>query len=101
VAKPPAGALKIGTPNPTGWIAYRFQKTLFVKRSVYYPDKEYLDRQSSSQIYCNPDLIELETLGPVVTLAPGESTLHQEIWQVLSEGNWPGEIRQLYGLFQS
>ena len=100
-AKMTSGALKIGTPNRIGWIAYRFQKTLFVKRSVYHPDQEYLDRQSSSQIYCNPDLIELETLGPVVTLAPGESTLHQEIWQVFSEGNWPGEIRQLFGLFQS
>ncbi len=90
------GALKIGTPNSIGWIAYRFQKTLFVKRSVYHPDQEYLDRQSSSQIYCNPTVIELETLGPVVNLAPGESTMHQETWQVYHEGDWPEEILNLY-----
>ena len=65
------GALKIGTPNTIGWIAYRFKKTLFVKRSDYHPDQEYLDRQSSSQIYCNPSVIELETLGPVVKSGTG------------------------------
>ena len=83
------GALKIGAPNPTGWMAYRFQNTLFVKRSVYQPDRVYLDRQASSQIYCNPSVIELETLGPVLNLAPGQSTQHQEIWQVFQEGDWP------------
>ena len=35
-----SGALKIGTPNSMGWIAYRFLKTLFVKRSDYHPDQE-------------------------------------------------------------
>jgi len=89
-------ALKIGAPNPIGWLAYRFQNTLFIKRSDYHPDREYLDRQSSSQIYCNPSVIELETLGPVVNLAPGKSTLHHETWQVYHEGDWPEEILDLY-----
>ncbi len=90
------GALKVGAPNPIGWIAYRFQNTLFVKRSAYHTDREYLDRQSSSQIYCNPSVIELETLGPVVNLAPSESTRHQEIWQVYHEGDGPEEILNLF-----
>jgi len=90
------GALKIGAPNPIGWIAYRFEKTLFVKRSVYRPNQDYLDRQSSSQIYCNPSVIELETLGPIVNLATGESTRHLETWQIYHEGEWPKEVLDLY-----
>jgi len=58
----------------------------------------YLDRGASSQIYCSGDFIELETLGPVVKLAPGEFVEHQEIWQVFPEDDWPLEIK---GIFQN
>ncbi|HDD62552.1 MAG: hypothetical protein DRI65_07200 [Chloroflexota bacterium] len=94
------GALKMGAPNPGGWMAYNLEGSLFVKRTEYQAGDDYLDRGASSQIYCNPDLIELETLGPVVTLAPGEFSQHQETWQIYAEGNWPGEIKQLFDLFQ-
>lgn len=97
----PEGALKIGAPNPVGWLAYELDGTLFVKSAEYYKGANYLDRGASSQIYCNPDLIELETLGPFVTLVPGDSTQHQETWQIYAEGNWPDEIGQLFALFQS
>ena len=93
------GALKVGAPNPAGWIAYTLDKTLFVKRAAYDREAEYLDRGASSQIYCGSDFIELETLGPVGTLSPGEFTDHQEIWEIYSEGDWPGEIKQLYKTF--
>jgi hypothetical protein len=77
-----SGALKIGFPNPLGWMAYAVQGSLFVKHAVYRPDEEYLDRGSSSECYCNPRFLELETLGPVTTLAPGESATHRETWAV-------------------
>jgi len=98
-AKLTDGALKIGTANPMGWMAYSLEGILFVKNAVYDKDANYLDRRASSQMYCNKDVIELETLGPVVKLAPGDSVEHQETWQIYPEGNWPAEIGKLFGLF--
>jgi hypothetical protein len=74
------GALKIGFPNPAGWLAYAVDDTLFVKRAAYEPDADYFDRGSSSECYCNPHFLELETLGPRTRLAPGRSTTHREKW---------------------
>ena len=94
------GALKVGSPNPIGWIAYSNSDMLFVKESVFQADKEYLDRNASSQIYCNLDLIELETLGPIVVLEPGESVDHGETWRIYPEGSWPAEISELYSVLR-
>ena len=94
------GALKIGSPNSIGWLAYGIKGNLFVKRVDYKKGARYLDRGASSQIYCNQDLIELETLGPVVTLVPRDSVEHQEIWEVYPGGEWPLEINELFSLFE-
>jgi hypothetical protein len=74
------GALKIGFPNPVGWLAYAVENTLFVKRAAYRPDADYFDRGSSSECYCNARFLELETLGPRTVLAPGQSITHRETW---------------------
>jgi len=76
----PSGALKIGFPNPAGWLGYVEEDTLFVKHTAYQPDAAYFDRGSSSECYCNPRFLELETLGPRTNLAPGESVTHRETW---------------------
>jgi hypothetical protein len=76
------GALKIGFPNPDGWLAYAVDDTLFVKQAPYLTGADYYDRGSSSECYCNPRFLELETLGPRTMLAPGESVTHQETWVV-------------------
>jgi len=75
-----SGALKIGFPNPVGWIGYALGDTFFVKHAAYRPDAAYFDRGSSSECYCNPRFFELETLGPRTTLVPGESVTHRETW---------------------
>ncbi len=90
------GNLKIGFPNPDGWLAYQIDELLFVKRAEYQPGGEYYDRGASSQTYCDEKCLELETLAPKMNLAPGASAEHVEIWEIYREGNWPGEIRRLY-----
>lgn len=90
------GALKIGFPNPDGWLAYTLGDVLFVKRANYDPEANYLDRRASSQSYCCEAFIELETLGPYISLEPGESVLHQEIWEIYLAGEWPEEVTILY-----
>lgn len=74
------GALKIGFPNPAGWLGYALGDTLLVKRAPYEAGATYFDRGSSSECYCNPRFLELETLGPRILLEPGESVTHRETW---------------------
>ncbi|RME35035.1 MAG: hypothetical protein D6793_07825 [Thermoflexia bacterium] len=79
------GALKVGFPNPVGWLAYAWEGVLFVKYASYNPEATYYDRGSSSECYCNPLFLELETLGPRVRLGPGESVSHRETWAVFTD----------------
>lgn len=80
-----ADKLKIGAPNPRGWIAYAAYDTLFVKFADYDPHAYYYDRRSSSQFYCDPGALEMETLGPRVTLEPGEKVKHREEWMIFQD----------------
>jgi hypothetical protein len=82
-------ALKIGWANPDGWLAYAVDNTLFVKEAPYQAGAEYFDYGSSSECYCGEAFIELETLGPRVTLQPGESTTHREVWSLYANVDVP------------
>lgn len=80
---------KVGFPNPRGWLAYWLDGTLFVKRAAFDTQAEYFDFGSSSECYCNGRFIELETLGPVGRLAPGESVTHTETWELYADVDSP------------
>jgi hypothetical protein len=78
-----ADRAKIGTQNTRGWIAYRFFDDLFVKWSSTHDDAgSYPDLGSSIECYRDHRFVELETLGPLVTLRPGDSVRHREVWQI-------------------
>lgn len=76
------GRLKLGFPNPVGWLGYHRGGTLFVKHAAYSRGAWYFDYGSSSQCYCDARGLELETLGPAADLAPGAATTHREVWGV-------------------
>jgi hypothetical protein len=78
------GMMKFGFPNPAGWLAYYRDQTLFVKQAPYHAQASYFDMGSSSHFFCQPEFLELETLGPRSTLAPGESATHRETWSLYS-----------------
>lgn len=77
-----ASPFKVGFPNPRGWLAYWLDGCLFVKQAPFDAQATYYDLGSSSECYCNDQFLELETLGPRVFLAPGESVNHVEIWEL-------------------
>jgi hypothetical protein len=78
-------ALKVGFPNPVGWLGYFVDGVLFVKQAKYLPDAVYPDFGSSSECYCRQEFIELETLGPSVTLARGQTVTHRETWRLFPD----------------
>jgi len=79
-----------GLFNPAEWGAYYRAGSLFLKRAIVIPGGTYPDHGCNFEIFTNPEFLELETLGPTVELAPGDSTLHTEHWW-LFENVPPGE----------
>jgi hypothetical protein len=74
------GRVKIGLQGRPGWAAYRRGDAVLVKRATWLDGEAYPDMDASVQCYSSGDFIEVETLGPLVTLAPGQSTIHRETW---------------------
>lgn len=61
---------KIGVLNSSGWIAGYKNGEILIKRYDYNPDFIYPDFGCNTEIYTDPDIIELETLGSIVILEP-------------------------------
>jgi hypothetical protein len=73
---------KIGIANKQGWAAYYRQSNLFIKRFNYVEGAVYPDYGSNNEIYTAGSFIEIESLGPLRQLEPGESTVHEEVWSL-------------------
>jgi hypothetical protein len=73
---------KIGFANPVGWLAYWLENILFVKYAIYDSQASYPDYGCSSECYCNAQFMELETLGTLQDIQPGNSIQHIETWQL-------------------
>jgi hypothetical protein len=84
-AEPVPQAFKIGTFNHAGWLEYRYRDLIFRKTFKPQPGRPHPDLGCNAEIYANDRFIELETLGPLVTLAPGERAEHDEFWEILSQ----------------
>lgn len=71
---------KIGVLNKNGWMAYLRNGHLFIKKFEYQQGSVYPDWGSSVETFTNDKFIELETLGPLKTVEPGEAVEHVETW---------------------
>ena len=81
------GPTKIGLAHREGWVAYLNAGTLFVKRFDYREGATYPDLGTRYQTFSNEDMLEMETVGELVTLAPGASDELNESWELF--GNVP------------
>ena len=73
---------KIGLFNPATRGAYLLNGELFVKKFAASPEEEYPDMGASYETFTNERFLEIETLGPLRTLQPGESIDHVEEWSL-------------------
>ena len=80
-AKPNQPLFKIGVFNPRGWLAYWNQGVLFRKTFMVQTDAALPDFGCNSEIYCDENFIELESLAPLVKLGTGSSVSHAEQWE--------------------
>jgi hypothetical protein len=76
-----AAPQKLGSFNPQTWGAYLLNGELFVKRyQAVGPPSSYPDFGCSFETFTNAEFLELETLGPLKKMQPGESLTHTEHW---------------------
>jgi hypothetical protein len=66
---------KVGYHNTHGWFAYQIDGILFSK---------HFNPGLSVEFYFSDTSIELESLGNLVTLAPGKQAHHGEVWRLYS-----------------
>ena len=74
-----------GIYNSCEWGAYYRKGFLFVKRARVIKGARYPDFGCNFELFTNPDYLELETLGPLTELQPGQSVSHQEVWTLFRD----------------
>jgi hypothetical protein len=87
--------LKIGYLNRAGWLGYLRSGTLLLKRFNPQVTKAYPDFGCNAESYCNDEFIELEIIGPLTTLQPGDITSHIEEWEIFSGLGEPESIDEI------
>jgi hypothetical protein len=78
------GPTKIGLAHRGGWVAYLNGGDLFVKRFVFQEGKPYPDGGVNFETFTNADMLEVESLGPMTRLNPGEKVELTEEWELFS-----------------
>jgi hypothetical protein len=89
-----ASPQKIGLFNQHSFGAYYLRNELFLKRYEADPARAYPDMGACFEMFANAEVLELETLGPLTRLAPGETLEHVERWSLhknVKIGKWTDE----------
>ena len=73
---------KLGLALHDGWAAYALKGSLFLKRFAHQANAAYPDFGCSYETFTNADMLEAESVGPLVTLDPGKAVQHVEHWFV-------------------
>jgi hypothetical protein len=71
---------KLGILNERGWVACVWPHDVFMKRVPCEARSRYPDGGVNNEVYAEGDYLEIETLGGLVSLEPGEWTWHTERW---------------------
>ncbi len=73
-------AQKLGLFNSDTWAVYLLNGEAFVKRATADPTKTYPDFGCSFETFTNGEFLEIETLGPMTTVPPGQTVAQVEHW---------------------
>ncbi len=80
---------KCGLVNTCGWAAYFNHDSLFVQYCQYNPHGHYPDLGVSYETYTNQYYVELETLGVLQKVLPGQTVSHREVWELFHSVSMP------------
>lgn len=89
---------KIGVDSAQGWVAYLLDRTLFLKRFPHEAAATYPDGGSTIEVYSSHEFLELEHLGPLTTINPGESITFPEDWWLFTGVTVPSHEHEAVGV---
>ena len=76
---------KVGLFADDGWIASANHEHLLLKTFAVYPDPPHPDRGSNVELFTDHRFLEIETLGPLISLESDASVEHIEDWYLLDD----------------
>lgn len=88
------GPTKLGLAHREKWVAYLNGDSLFVKTFDYVEGATYPDFGCNFETFTNTEMLEVESLGPLRKLKPGESTDHVEKWYLFGEVAQPASLQE-------
>ena len=73
---------KLGALVPDGWAGYALNDQLFIKKFAGVVGANYADFGCNFETFTDHEMLEVETLGPVAKIAPGQAVTHTETWSL-------------------
>ncbi|HSI73396.1 MAG TPA: hypothetical protein VK934_09470 [Fimbriimonas sp.] len=86
--KPPT---KCGMLIEQGYVAYHLNGNTHLRRFPCEPDKQYPDYGCNFETFTRQDMLEVETLGQLDTIAKGAFAEHRETWYLIPDEVPPTE----------
>lgn len=83
ISAEPGPRLKLGTTPDPKRLGYSFDGYLFTKTIAPLGEGTYPDHGAVGQVFVDDNFLELESVGPIVSLGPGEATSSTEIWDIV------------------
>ncbi|GIW43525.1 MAG: hypothetical protein KatS3mg077_0807 [Candidatus Binatia bacterium] len=80
---------KIGTNSSQGWAAYAWNDLLFLQRFPHAPGATYPDGGATIEVYSSAEFLELEHLGPITRIEPGQEVSFPEDWWLIADVRIP------------
>jgi hypothetical protein len=92
---------KIGVDSAQGWAAYLVDGTLYLKRFPHAPAASYPDGGATIEVYSSAEFLEVENLGPLTTLQPGDEIVSPEDWWLFTDVSVSSDERAALRTLQS
>ena len=77
--------IKFGINNEDGWAAYFANNDLFIKTFQHDLNADYPDGGMSYETYTCPLMLEMESIGELKKVQPGETVSHDEVWYLFKD----------------
>lgn len=85
------GPFKFGIDSQHGWAAYFNHGDVFLKKFDIIEGADYPDEGMCFETYTNPIFLEMESLGALKRVKPGETSSHHESWELIPDLSLPSE----------
>ncbi len=83
---------KLGSTVDEGYAAYFNHGQLLLKEFEHYYNADYPNYFCNFETYTNKDMIEFESLSPIMTVEPGEVAVSVEKWHFADDIKKPGAL---------